>query len=214
MYDTFIFDLDGTLVTHEMDFTSHKKELERIVLSHGLPDDKIIWKKGFIDTFNDFREEFSRMGIDGEMVINKLIQSIREYEISRAPHTREIPGAVDALRYLKNKGYKIAIVTRNNKDAARISIKNAGLDEYTDAIFTREDTQAMKPKIEQFKAALNRLGSSPKNTVVIGDYCHEIDAGNKMGCLTIGVLTGSGDKDMLKDAKLLLNSVTDIKNYF
>jgi len=214
MHDTFIFDLDGTLVTHEMDFPSHMLELERILLTRGLPKEKLVWKSGFIASFNEFKRELDALGIDGGGVIDELIESIRRYEVERAPYTRAIDGAIDTLEYLKEKGYKIAIVTRNNREAANISIDNAGLRDYADIIVTRDDVSPMKPKEEQFVLALERLGSCPDEAVVVGDYSHEIVAGNKMGCMTIGVLSGSGDRERLKDANIVVSSVKDIMDYF
>jgi len=214
MFDTFIFDLDGTLVTHEMDFASHMLELERILVERGLPKEKLVWKDGFIASFNTFKKELDAIGHDGGQVIDELIESIRCYEVSRAPYTRAIEGATDTLRYLREKGYKIAIVTRNNKKAAKISIDNAQLRKYADIIITRDDVPSMKPKEEQFVVALEKLGSRPENTVVVGDYSHEIIAGNKMGCMTVGVLSGSGDKERLKDAKLIISSVKGIVDHF
>jgi len=214
MYDTFIFDLDGTLVTHEMDFAAHRKELEKILLSRGLPEEKLIWKDGFIASFNIFCKELNSLGYDEDRVIDELIESIRLYEVERASYTKAIEGATEVLSYLKGKGYKIAIVTRNNRDAANISIDNAGFREYVDVIIARDDASAMKPKEDQFVIALERLGSSPESTVVVGDYSHEITAGNRLGCMTIGVLSGSGDLERLKGAEIIVSSAKDIMDYF
>ncbi|MBN1785480.1 MAG: HAD family hydrolase [Candidatus Methanofastidiosa archaeon] len=214
MYDTFIIDLDGTLVTHEMDFLAHRTVLEQILIGYGLPRDKLNWDKSFISSFDKFKKELDCIGLDGEGVIEELIESIRRYETERAHFTREMEGAGKALAYLRSKGYKIAIVTRNNKEAADISIDNAGLRKYADTIITRDDVSAMAPKSAQFDLALKLLGSLPERTVVVGDYSHEIDAGNAMGCMTIGVLSGSGSRDSLKGASIVIDSIKDIIYYF
>ncbi|MHC1605750.1 MAG: HAD family hydrolase [Candidatus Methanofastidiosia archaeon] len=216
IYNTFLFDLDGTLVTMEMDFFSLRKRIEKILISYGFPEDKVKWKEGTgtIDSLMKFKREMKEMGLDATKTYDELNAFIYDYELQQAVHTRPINGAIETLEYLKHKNYKIAIVTRNNKESSAISIKNAGISSLIDTLITREDAKKLKPHPEQFEKALKALNSLPQNSIVVGDYYFEMVAGKKLGCLTIGVLTGTGDEKCLKDADIILPSVAELKKLF
>jgi len=214
MYDTFIFDLDGTLVTLEMDFKALRKELEEILCSHGFPEDKIAWDISIVDSLDLFREEMAILKLDGDSAVNDVIARVYEYEVERAEHTVAIPGARETLSHLRDKGYKIAVATRNNKDAALVSLENAGLLPYVDTLLSREDAERLKPHPDQFERALKRLGTTPEKAIVVGDYTYEITAGKTLGCLTIGVLSGGGNEDDLKEADIIVESVAELQHFF
>ncbi len=213
-YDTFIFDLDGTLVTLEIDFSALKKELGELLASYGFPKEKILWKKSTIESLELFKKEMETLSLDSKTAMDKVRSRIYKYEVEMASRTMPIDGATNILEYLKKKGYKIAIVTRNNRRAAKISIKNACISQYIDVVVAREDVTNMKPDPEQFETALQALGSLPKNSVVVGDFIFEITAGKKLGCFTIGVLTGNGDKELLKGADNIISSVAELRMLF
>ena len=210
MYKAAIFDLDGTLVTMEMDFASLRKQLEKIYYSYGYPPEKIQWTRATIDSIKRFRAEMNESGFDGDGALGTVKSAIYEYELQQAPLATPIPGAKALLEYLKEKGYKIAVVTRNNRDAATCSMNNTGLRQYVDLLVAREDVKTMKPDPEQFELVLSRFGVTADETVVIGDYRFEIDAGKALGCHTIGVLTGTGSREDLADADIIVPSVADL----
>lgn len=213
-YDTFIFDLDGTLVSHEMNFSYLREELERIIVSYGYNAKGMIWEAGLIDTLKHIRTDMKKMGLDGDRAIGDAKKRIYDYEMERAPFSSLIPGTIDVLKHLRSKGCKIAIVTRNNRQSAEISVKNAGISEYVDLLIARGDTPTMKPDPAQFIHVLELLGSNADSTVVVGDYVHEIEAGNALGCYTIGVLTGTGDTESLRIADVVVYSLKDIIKLF
>ncbi len=152
-------------------------------------------------------------GFDGDGALSDIKSAIYEYELQQAPLATPIPGAMGLLEYLKGKGYSIAVVTRNNRDAATCSMNNTGLRKYVDLLVAREDVKTMKPDPEQFEMVLTRFGVTPDETVVIGDYRFEIDAGKTLGCDTIGVLTGTGSRDDLSDADIIVPSVADLYDF-
>jgi len=210
MYKAAIFDLDGTLVTMEMDFASLRTQLEEIYVSYGFPRERIRWMRATIDSIKQIREEMNESGYDGEGALVAVKSAIYEYELRQAPFARLIPGARELLRHLKDKGYHIAVVTRNNKEAALCSMGNTGLDSYVDLLVAREDVKVMKPNPEQFELVLERFCVAPEETVVIGDYVFEIEAGRVLGCYTIGVLTGTGTREDLADADIVVDSVAEL----
>ncbi len=210
MYKAAIFDLDGTLVTMEMDFASLRKQLEIIYASYGYPPESIRWTRATIDSIKRFRKEMNESGFDGDGALDAVRSTIYEYEVRQAPLATPIPGALGLLGSLKEKGYHIAVVTRNNRDAATCSMNNTGLRPFVDLLVAREDVKIMKPDPEQFEAVLSRFGVTAAETVVIGDFTFEIEAGKALGCHTIGVLTGTGSRKDLADADRIVPSVADL----
>lgn len=210
MYKAAIFDLDGTLVTMEMDFAALRKDLEKIYAAHKYPLDRIVWTRATIDSIKRFRKEMNESGYDGDAALADVKEAIYDYELRQAPFATSIPGAQELLRHLRDKGVHIAVVTRNNRDAASCSISNTGLRPFIDMLVAREDVKVMKPDPEQFELVLDRFGITPAETVVIGDFTFEIEAGRALGCHTIGVLTGTGNENDLSEADIVVSSVAEL----
>ena len=119
-----------------------------------------------------------------------------------------LPGALDALRDLTNKGYKIVIVS-NQAGVGRGIYSKETLDEITAkmlgeiglsggrihsaqyCIHKKEDNcDCRKPKTGLFKMAAEGLQIDYKKTYFIGDSETDVAAGKAIGCKTILVLSG------------------------
>ena len=212
-YRAILFDLDGTLVTMEMDFKGLRIELEAIYRSYGMRQEDITWGRATIDSIKEFRRRMDDQGLPGREALEAVKQRIHSYELEQAPKAQAIPGAVGLLSWLRDEGYRIAVATRNNRDAAWCSMENTGILPFVDLLVARDDVQRMKPHPEQFERVFEALGIAPAETLVVGDYTFEIEAGRALGCHTVGVLTGTGTREDLADADIVIPSVADLRSY-
>ena len=79
------------------------------------------------------------------------------------PHTHEI------LKYLKDKGYVLHLITNGFEKTQWNKIKNSGLDQYFTHMITSEASNSLKPKKEIFDYAINKANASLAECIMLGD---------------------------------------------
>lgn len=82
---------------------------------------------------------------------------------------RAVPGALPLLRALKHAGIQTAIVTNNIVSEQRLKIDRCGFTAFVDELVTSEEVGVQKPGAAIFHTALERLGVSPGEAVMLGD---------------------------------------------
>ncbi|MBU7033384.1 MAG: HAD family hydrolase [Theionarchaea archaeon] len=213
MHDTYLFDVDGTLVTMELNFTQIKSEIRGILGNHGVPSHILDESTSVLESIKMGVEYLRDHALDWEGLKEEAETHLETRELQAASRAVPIDGAQEILGLLQEKGVKIGVITRNNRKVVMQVLKKSGLDTYVDIILARDDVEKVKPHPNHILSAIERLHSSPERTVVVGDHHYEIWAGNRAGCYTIGVLTGSGTRDTLRDAHLIIHSVRELKDF-
>lgn len=183
-YEHIYFDLDNTL----WDFKSNsettlyelmeayfpgKKEMIKKFLSVYYPlNDKLwlLYRKGVIskETLRNkrFIDSFKQIGIYDE---DKAIAFGEDY-IAKSPYqTGLFPYALETLHYLKNKGYKLYLLTNGFIEVQVIKITQSGIEAYIDKMITSEDAGYQKPHRKIFEYALKSANARKKDSIMIGD---------------------------------------------
>ena len=94
------------------------------------------------------------------------------------------------LKQLKEKGYKLALITNGRPKLQRSKIKMLQLEEYFDEIYIGGEHKLAKPSIEPFIYVAEKLGVSPNEMAYVGDNPeNDIEASRKAGCLPIHINT-------------------------
>ncbi|MGP9672868.1 HAD family hydrolase [Pseudoalteromonas sp. AOP31-A2-14] len=157
-----IFDLDGTLVSSELDFSLIKAQI-------GCPiqDDLLT----FIDNLPSpyMREE--------------ALDIVHQHELIDAQYATLMPGVAEAIDKLKIQGVPMAIVTRNYSRAAALKLKNNPLPIQT--VLTRSDAPA-KPNPSALNAIATLWEIKQQYLLYVGDYLYDIQAAhnaNMRACL-------------------------------
>ncbi len=182
--DTFIFDLDGTLIELNLDFD----EIRRTV---GVRDGYIL--EAILKLDEDERRE--------------KLEILKDFEIKAASTAKLMPYAKEVLRLLDDLGLKKGIVTRNCRESVEIVINRFGLD--VDFVITREDAKP-KPSPEPILLALKLARSKPDMTVVVGDYKFDLIAGRKAGTKT-ALLLNERNWEFIHLADYVLKSLKEIE---
>jgi putative hydrolase of the HAD superfamily len=79
------------------------------------------------------------------------------------------PYTVEILEYLKNKGYKLHLITNGFEKTQHFKIKNAGIDHYFIEVITSEGSNSLKPNKEIFDYAFQKTNALPEHSIMIGD---------------------------------------------
>jgi len=175
-----IFDLDETIVVNEISFSEiRKKVLEEI----GCKEKPL----HLYEFLRDKGEEYVKL--------------LEKYEVWRAKHAKVVSSLPHIIEFLKERGIKVAVLTRNSKKAALLALgKYVSL---FDDIITRDDGFEPKPSADPIIHLLKKYGARCENCIVVGDYEYDIIAGKNAGCITVRVGEGSGDYRISKIDELL-----------
>lgn len=163
--DTVLFDLDGTLTVPVIDFAALRRALD-------VPDGESI-----THALNARPEDERERGF-------KIVE---QAELKAAHNARANTGAIELIAWLHGAGYATGIITRNNPEAATLTLDALGL--VIDVVITR-DCAPPKPAPDPVHEALRRLGRGAETTLVVGDYRDDIEAGKAAGALTCLVTNG------------------------
>ena len=184
-----VFDFDGTLAVLNIDFGLMRERVLQWMKSFGIDGDRI--KERYLLEIIDevdrlIREEMSFS--EAERFYEGAHRILREIEFEAAAGGRLIPGSKETLSFLREKGMKVGIVTRNCEEAVRRVFPD--IDAYCDAFVSRNSVKRVKPHPDHLTSVMKALQVSDGEAMMIGDHVLDIQAGKGVGMKTVGVLTG------------------------
>lgn len=96
---------------------------------------------------------------------------------------KEIPGVKEALAVLKERGYRMAVVTSKRSLSTHSDLKFFGLDAFFEVVVAADDTRHHKPHPEPVFTALELLAASPAESTYIGDSPYDLRSAHAAGVL-------------------------------
>jgi len=157
-----IFDLDGTLMSSELDFTLIKAQI-------GCPAE--------LDLLSFIAQ------LPSPYMREEAMNIVHQHELIDAQHATLLPGVAQAVARLKQQVLPMAIVTRNYDRAAALKLKNNPLPIQT--VLTRSDAPA-KPDPSALNAIATLWEMEQQHVLYVGDYLYDIQAAhnaNMRACL-------------------------------
>lgn len=160
----FLFDLDGTLVYTDSIYIQ-------------------VWRK-ILKKYNIFVDElFFKNNIQGQndrYVLQKLLnnQNININDISSLKdtyfkefiqHIKIIKGALEFMKELNNKGYKIGIVTNCNRKSAELIISHCGFKDYIHHLVIGNECNRPKPYPDPYIQAMNYFNVLNNEIIIFED---------------------------------------------
>jgi len=124
----------------------------------------------------------------------KLIPEIFQGVFKKVRPFPELGRVLDRLR---ERGVQMGAVTSSWSSAVR-PLHDHSLFHYFKAVVTREDGLQLKPAPDGIIECLRRMEVDPGKAVTVGDTPMDIQAGKAAGTLTIGVLSGIGNREQLE----------------
>ena len=185
-YQHIFFDLDNTLWDFDKSSILAFDKIYEIfnLINYGIPNAKD-FHKTYFDHNNRLWEQYRQGKIDKEflkterfrlplndygIVNEKLAIDLGEsYTDLAARLVALVPNTMETLSYLKEKNYKIHLITNGFLEVQSIKMKASGLDTMIDYSFVSEVVGFKKPDHRIFHHAINEVGGSIENSVMIGD---------------------------------------------
>jgi pyrophosphatase PpaX len=146
-----------------------------------------------------------------------LVATYREY--MHANHdllVHPYDGVLGTLRELRDRGYRLGIVTSKMRPAANLAFLRWMLDTHVDVTICAEDAPRTKPEPDPLLAAAALLGVAPGECCYVGDTPHDMIAARAAGMCAIAAPWGAGTRDELAAAQpdLWLETPGDLLRYY
>ncbi len=128
-------------------------------------------------------EAIERMPADAARRATRLLHDL---EMELAHKAQPQPGIESVLQTLVDKGKRLGILTRNGGEITRVTLKAVGLEGFfqENSIISRESCSP-KPSPDGVLRLLEVWGASKEETVIVGDYRYDIEAGYYAGIQTV-----------------------------
>ena len=196
MYQTILFDLDGTLTDPVMGITNavmyalekmgrhvpERKELHRFI---GPP---------LLDSFEGY------CGMSPEEA-EEAVRLYRVYFPEKGIFENEVyAGIPEMLAALRAAGKRLVLATSKPEKFARIIMAHFGLDAYVPEIAGATFDTSRSKKGQVIAYALETFGIDPATAVMVGDREHDMFGGKENGLPGVGVTYGYGDRPELENA--------------
>jgi phosphoglycolate phosphatase len=208
--EAILFDLDGTLVHLNIDFGRMRAEVEALLSQYGL---SMAGRSGLyvLELIEDaVRELEARDEEKARSFRREAEAAIVAVELEAAGQAQVYPDVPELLRRLRERGIKVAIVTRNCRAAVdRILAENSLI---YDVLLTRDEVTTVKPDPGHLLAALRLLGVEPQRALMVGDHPMDVQVGRAVGTRSAAVLTGAGSPERFAEVQpdLILAQVGDL----
>ena len=209
MYNTYIFDLDGTLLSTLGDLAASCNYALR---TNGMPERTIEEVRVFVG--NGVKKLMERAVPNGEdnPAFEKTYSDFRKHYMEHnLDTTKPYDGVMDLLKELNSRGKKVAVVSNKFYAATKELCRHFFGNLVQVAIGEREDIRK-KPAPDTVIEAMRQLGVTTEGAVYIGDSDVDIETARNSGMPCISVLWGFRDRDFLLQhgATTLVDTPTDI----
>jgi phosphoglycolate phosphatase len=204
-----LFDLDGTLVDSEKDIA----EAANFTRKHyGLPPVPVSTVAQYVGNGVLVLLEKSLETTDHGKIQEAYKIFQEHYRVHCADFTKPFPGTFDLLNALKKKNVKMGVVSNKPQEFTDSVLKKLNLAPYFEVAFGPEATTNRKPHPEPLLVALQKLGVTTHEAVMIGDSYVDIQAAKAVP-MRVGVLThGYGTREVLTAANpdWIVNSLQEL----
>ena len=216
MYDTVIFDLDGTLLDTLEDL---HLTLNFALGAHGMPRRTFEETRAFVG--NGIRRLIERAVPAGtDVTTTDEVQATFDGHYARHcnDHTRPYPGVPELLERLRERGARVAVVSNKTQYAVDelVGIHFAGA---FDAVVGVREGVARKPARDMVDVALSEMGAAAQadveggRAVYVGDSEVDVATAANAGLPCISVSWGFRTPDELREAGAtrIVSDASDIR---
>ncbi len=206
MIKAIVFDVDGVLInSNKIIVEAYQKTAEKLGLRIPSPHEvlglmgrplsemvKILWPKSNVELY---MKEYRRLFMDENLVIPT------------------IEGAVDAVRAIRESGFKVGVLSGKIMFFIKKHLKEAGFNiNWFEAMVSFETTKKHKPDPEPLLFVTNQLDVKPEETIYVGDAISDYECARDAKVEYFAVLTGSLRREDLErlGVKNIINSVVEL----
>lgn len=141
----------------------------------------------------------------------KLADRYRHHFFSNEEEALLFDGVSALLTQLVDEGYLLAVATGKSRKGLDRALEKTGLVQRFHASRCADETHS-KPHPAMLLELMDRLGTEPGRTLMVGDTTHDLQMAANAGCPAIAVAAGAHDREQLEalDPLVCLPSVSHL----
>jgi phosphoglycolate phosphatase len=187
----YLFDLDGTLIDH---FAAIHRCYAHTLGRMGLPEPTPAQVRAAVGG-----------GIENSLAkfipparFAEAIAIYREFwDRTMLERVSLMPGAKELLEGLSGRGAALGVLTNKLGSSSRLICDKLGITPLVQVVLGAHDTPWLKPQPELTRLALERLGASADECLLVGDSPFDVDAAHAGGLPAWVVTTGTHTAEQL-----------------
>ena len=206
MLKAVIFDMDGVIVDSE---PLHAEAAQRTVASFGV-DLPISYFLGFVGSttvhmFDVVVRDYNLPTTTEELFeLNKENCRILYAEKGRIP----VPGAIELIKELSSQGLKLAIASSSTFEQIQVVVDEFELEPYFACLSSGAALGKPKPNPDVFFEALQSLGVTADETIIIEDSTNGVKAANAASIVCVGFNNPHSGKQDLSGTAVVTDSLS------
>ena len=175
---TVLFDWDGTIADSVMSsYLTFQKAIEHCGVS-------FTWEQFEAHFTPDWHRMYEAVGLTADRFAEADSAWKRNYPCVTYP---AVQGAVDTLKVLRSRGYRLGVVTSGSRWRLLPEIEEFGMQGLFDVVICNEDVTNRKPHPEGLLKAAAQLNCNSGCCAYVGDVPEDIIAGRNAQMRTIGL---------------------------
>lgn len=209
IYDTVIFDMDGTLLDSAPGIikTIHEVFNELNISFPEMEDESRLIGPPLKYVYHHM------LGLD-MVQLEKAISHHHRYYMSHGIfETTLFPGVRELMRDLKLAGAKVGVATSKYYQFAEKLMDHFGLEPYIDLAEMSNGTEMTSTKENMIATIMSSFKSKAERTVMIGDTIYDAEGARLNAISFIAVLYGYGTHENMQKAKVMqfANTVNELR---
>jgi HAD superfamily hydrolase (TIGR01509 family) len=197
MSKIYIFDMDGTLIDS---MCYYLNGVLSILDEENISHDNEIANKVTVLGYTGSANFFTKIGVKG--TVGEIYSRIeRKLLPDYANNIKLKDGVKDYLTNLKSAGARLFILTGSPHSAVNICLKNNGIIDYFEKIWSVEDFGLSKSDKQLYSAVSQIIGCKNEDVTFFDDNVLAIKTANAVGYYTYGVLDRQTSEDIAEIEK-------------
>ncbi|MGM9828329.1 MAG: HAD family hydrolase [Muribaculaceae bacterium] len=195
-----LFDLDGVLVDTEGIYTEFWSDMDRRFPTGVAGFAQVI--KG--STLTNILDTY----FPDKSVQDRIVDMLKQHE--RDMRYRLFDGVAELLAALRQRGFRMAIVTSSNRAKMKhLFAQLPELEKSMDIVITDEDISRSKPDPEGYLLAAERLGIPAEECYIFEDSLNGLRAARAAGGVVVGVATTNPRKVVEEMSDITVDTLAD-----
>lgn len=207
-YTTLLFDFDGTTANTTPGIIHC---VQKVLHAEGIfVDDQTIISHAGNSVFDAIKKI---SGNDNDAEVARYAERYSElYAREGLQMTEAYPMVLETIERLHQRGISMAMASNNARAVVVPMIERLGLLKYMDTVVCIDDVERGKPAPDIALEAIRRIGSTPEQTLIVGDTAFDVGMGTAAGIAVCGVTHGDNTQGKLMEAgaSYIINSFDEL----